>query len=460
MPVSLENIAAPEPDGSPVGIWPVSVARNASGAFEIAGVPAAQIAAEFGTPLFVIDEADMRGRAAAWKRAMDQAFAGLAGADVFYAGKAFLSVGVARWMGEEGLGIDTCSETELETALRAGIPGRLLGLHGNGKSVREIGMALDAGVAHLVVDSLAELALVEKIAAGRGQKASIMLRVTTGVHAGGHEFIATAHEDQKFGLSIAAGTARRAIEETLASASLELAGLHSHIGSQILNLDAFSRAAEATLALRAAAMRELGCEIPEIDFGGGYAVRYTVLDDLAPAPVEYATALAAAVRANVEATGLPAPHVSIEPGRSIAAPACLTLYTVGTIKPVQLEDGTTRRYVSVDGGMSDNIRPALYGSDYTCALASRRPSDDAVRTRVVGKHCESGDIVVRDVALSAQLAPGDLLAVPATGAYGRSMASNYNMLPRPGVVAVRDGQARWLVRSETPADLLALDADA
>lgn len=460
MPVSLENIAAPEPDGSLHGIWPVNLTRNGEGALEVAGVPVTQLAEDFGTPLFVIDEADMRERAAAWKQAMDAAFADLAGADVFYAGKAFLSVGVARWMGAEGLGIDTCSEAELETALRAGIPSHLLGLHGNNKSVREIEMALDANVAHLVVDSLAELALVEKVAAERGQVANIMLRVTTGVHAGGHEFIATAHEDQKFGLSIAAGTARRAIEETAASASLELVGLHSHIGSQILNLDAFTRAAEAVLTLRATAMRELGCEIPEIDFGGGYAVRYTVLDDLAPTPADYATALAAAVRAHVETTGLPAPHVSIEPGRSIAAPACFTLYTVGTIKPVQLEDGTSRRYVSVDGGMSDNIRPALYEADYTAALASRLPSADTVRSRVVGKHCESGDIVIRDVALSAQLAPGDLLAVPATGAYGRSMASNYNMLPRPGVIAVKNGEARWLVRSETPADLLALDAEA
>lgn len=460
MAVSLENIAAPEPDGSPVGIWPTSMGRNDDGVIEIGGMPVSAIAERFGTPLFVIDEADMRARAAAWKRAMDQAFADLAGADVFYAGKAFLSVGVARWMGEEGLGIDTCSEAELRTALLAGIPGNMLGLHGNNKSEREIEMALDAGVAHLVVDSLAELAAVEKVASRRGQIAKIMLRVTTGVHAGGHEFIATAHEDQKFGLSIATGAARRAIEETLVSRSLELVGLHSHIGSQILNLEAFTRAAEATLSLRAAAMRELGCEIPELDFGGGYAVRYTVLDDLAPAPADYAAALAAAVRASAEATGLPAPHVSIEPGRSIAAPACVTLYKVGTIKPVQLEDATTRRYVSVDGGMSDNIRPALYGSDYTVALASRRPSQDTVRTRVVGKHCESGDIVIRNVSLSAKLAPGDLLVVPATGAYGRSMASNYNMLPRPGVVAVRDGDARWLVRSERPEDLLALDADA
>ena len=236
-------------------------------------------------------------------------------------------------------------------------------------------------------------------------------------------------------------------------------GLHSHIGSQILSLEAFAAAAQAILALRAEAFTSFGVTIPEIDFGGGYAVRYTVLDDVPPAPIDFAKALAGAVTVHVIETGLPAPTVSIEPGRSIAAPSTMTLYTVGTIKSVQLEAGS-RRYVSVDGGMSDNIRPALYGADYTAALANRAPSEENVRSRVVGKHCESGDIVIKDVALSANLGPGDVLAVPATGAYGRSMASNYNMLTKPGVLAVRDGEARWVVRPESVEDLLALDADA
>ncbi|RTE49015.1 diaminopimelate decarboxylase [Actinobaculum sp. 352] len=459
MSTRLENLAAPEPDGSAAGIWPTTAQRLPSGELAIGGVSTARLAREFGTPLYVVDEEDMRRRARAWKEAMDQAFADLAGGHAFYAGKAFLCGAVARWMADEGLFIDTCSEAELRTALAVGIPGERIGLHGNNKSRAEIELALDAAVAHLVVDSLAELAQVEAIAAERGTTAKVMLRVTTGVHAGGHEYIATAHEDQKFGLSIASGAARRAIEETLAANHLRLIGLHSHIGSQILSREAFTTAARAVLALRATAVRELGCAIQEIDFGGGYAVRYTVLDDVPPAVFDYAEALAATVRADAAATGIPAPLVSVEPGRSIAAPAGITLYTVGTIKSVALENGT-RRYVSVDGGMSDNIRPALYGADYTATLASRVPAADGVRTRVVGKHCESGDIVVHDVSLSADLGPGDLVAVPVTGAYGRSMASNYNLLPRPGVVAVRDGEARWVLRPESISDLLELDVEA
>ncbi len=458
MPASLENLAAPEPDGSVSGLWPSTV-RRVDGEIHIGGIGVTSLVREYGSPLFVIDEQDMRERARAWKSAMDEAFEDLGGAEVFYAGKAFLSVGVARWMAEEGLAIDTCSEGELLTALAAGVPSEKLGLHGNNKSRREIELALDSSVAHLVVDSLAELAFVETIAAEREAVAKIVLRVTTGVHAGGHEYISTAHEDQKFGLSIASGTALRAVEETLAAEHLELVGLHSHIGSQILSLDAFAAAAESILALRAEASTTFGVTIPEIDFGGGYAVRYTVLDDVPPAPLDFAKALAQAVTTHVVETGLAAPTVSIEPGRSIAAPSTVTLYTVGTIKTIQLDEGS-RRYVSVDGGMSDNIRPALYGANYTVALANREPSEEHVVSRVVGKHCESGDIVIKDVALSANLGPGDVLAVPTTGAYGRSMASNYNMLTKPGVLAVRDGEARWLLRPETVQDLLALDADA
>ncbi|MCI1964112.1 MAG: diaminopimelate decarboxylase [Ancrocorticia sp.] len=457
MAVNLEELAAPEPDGSPVGLWPTSMRRQA-GELTLGGVPTSQLIAQAGTPVFVVDEADVRMRATAWKRAMDSAFAGLAGADVFYAGKAFLCVAVARWMHDMGLAIDTCTEGELRTALAAGVPGSRLGLHGNSKSRAEIELGLDAGVSHFVIDSLAELALVESIAARRGDVARVVLRVTTGVHAGGHEYISTAHEDQKFGLSIASGAAERAIEETLAAEHLELAGLHSHIGSQIVNVAAFAVAAKALLDLRARTAKMTDHVIPEVDFGGGYGVRYTVADAVPPSPEEYARVLAAAVQRHVADSGLTPPRVSVEPGRSIIAPSTVTLYRVGTIKPVVLDDGV-RRYVSVDGGMSDNIRPALYGADYTAALANRQPSEECVRTRIVGKHCESGDVVVKDLALSADLGPGDVLAVPVTGAYGRSMASNYNTVPRPGVVAVRDGRWRWILRPESVSDVLALDPD-
>ena len=387
---------------------------------------------------------------------MDEAFSRLRGADVYYAGKAFLCVAVAKAVAHEGLAVDACSEGELRTALAAGVPGSRIGMHGNNKSREEVELALRAEVGHFVVDSLAELEFVDSIARDEGAVASVMLRVTTGVHAGGHEYMSTAVEDQKFGLSIASGAAWQAVEKTVNAPNLRLVGLHSHIGSQILAVAGFRAAAEAVLRLRAEAVRELGIEIPEVDFGGGYGVRYTVLDSIPPSPAEFASILAEAAAANVEETGVPAPRVSIEPGRSIVGPAGMTLYTVGTIKTVEAEDGP-RRYVSVDGGMSDNPRPILYGADYTAALASRAPSE-GVRTRIVGKHCESGDIVVRSVSLPADLAAGDILAVPATGAYGRSMASNYNHVPRPGVVAVRDGRARWIVRRETVADILALDA--
>ncbi|WP_297566549.1 diaminopimelate decarboxylase, partial [uncultured Arcanobacterium sp.] len=409
----------------------------------------------FGTPLYILDIADARARARRWKEALDSAFADLAGGDVYYAGKAFLSKAFARWMWEDGLYIDATSAGELQTALAGGVPGERCALHGNNKSRAEITAALENNLAHIVVDSIAELELVNELAAAQKKIAPIYLRLTSGVHAGGHEFIATAHEDQKFGISIPSGASHLAIKHALELPYVRLQGLHSHIGSQILQLDGFRAAARILLAERAWAM-EQGAEISEIDFGGGYGVRYTELDSIPPTPEEFTCALAAEVSAHIAEAGLPAPRVSIEPGRSIIAPAVCTLYTVGTVKEVELAEGI-RRYISVDGGMSDNIRPALYAADYTAALVSRSSLAPLERARVVGKHCESGDIVVHDVALPVDIKAGDLLAVPVTGAYGRAMASNYNMIPRPGVVGVRNGEAEMLIRRETVADLLALD---
>ncbi len=451
---SLEMTPAPEPTGTPHGIWSLNT-RRIDDELVVAGVPARDIAREFGTPSYVLDEADMRSRAHAWKTAMDEVFADLAGAEVYYAGKAFLSKAVARWMVEEGLNIDTASEGELRTALAAGVPGKKIGLHGNNKSDAEIALALDEGIAHIVIDSLYEVEQVAALAAKRGVVAPVYVRLTTGVHAGGHDFIQTAHEDQKFGLSVTTGAAKEAIHAIAANEHLNLLGLHSHIGSQILSTDGFSEAAKVVLSVRRWAF-EQGIEIPEVDLGGGYGVRYTSNDAVPPAPFEFAAALAGAVREHLLETGLPAPLISIEPGRSIIAPAMFTLYRVGTIKDVQTDNGP-RRYVSVDGGMSDNLRPALYGAQYTAAVASRQPEGKLVRSRVVGKHCESGDIVVHGVGLPADVVSDDLLAVPVTGAYGRSMGSNYNMISRPGVVAVRDGKAYEIVRRETIADQLALD---
>lgn len=444
-------------------VWPAGARRGPDGAIAVAGVDLRALAAEHGTPAYVLDEADFRARARGVREEFERAFAAVgAGVDVYYAGKAFLSVAVARWAHEEGLRIDTSTGGELAVALRAGIPGRDIGLHGNNKSDAEIARALDAGVGRIVIDSLGEVDRVADAVRARGVpglRAPVMVRVTTGVHAGGHEFVATAHEDQKFGLSIAgdaASPAMAALRAVLARPELELIGVHSHIGSQILDPTGFEAAARRVLALRADLAAATGHLLPEVDLGGGFGIAY-LPGEVPLDPARVAKDLAGVVDEACAALGTPMPRISVEPGRAIVGPTTLTLYQVGTVKPVTLEDGGTRTYVSVDGGMSDNLRPALYGARYTAALASRRGSAATTPARVVGKHCESGDIVVHYVDLPADVAPGDLLAVPATGAYGRSMASNYNHVPRPPVVAVRDGVARVIVRRETEDDLLALD---
>jgi len=441
-------------------VWPAGARREADGALSVAGVDLRALAAEHGTPAYVLDEADFRARARRFREAFEAAFAQVGtGVDVYYAGKAFLSVAVARWAHEEGLRIDTATGGELAVALRAGVPGAHVGLHGNNKSDAEIARSIAAGVGRIVLDSRGEVDRVADAAAAAGVRAPVMVRLTTGVHAGGHEFIATAHEDQKFGLSVAGGAASPAMEAlraVLARPELELVGVHSHIGSQILDPSGFEAAARRVLELRAALAAETGHLLPEVDLGGGFGIAY-LPGEVPLEPGRVAKDLARVVDDACAALGTPLPRVSVEPGRAIVGPTTVTLYRVGTVKPVTLEDGGVRTYVSVDGGMSDNLRPALYGARYTAALASRAGSPTTVRARVVGKHCESGDVVVHDVDLPDDVAPGDLLAVPATGAYGRSMASNYNLVPRPPVVAVRDGATRVLVRRETEDDLLALD---
>ena len=441
-------------------VWPAGARRGDDGALSVAGVDLRALATEHGTPAYVLDEADFRARARGFREAFERAFGERGvGVDVYYAGKAFLSVAVARWAHEEGLRIDTSTGGELAVALRAGVPGTDIGLHGNNKSDAEIDRALAAGVGRIVVDSLGEVDRVADAAARAGVRAPVMVRLTTGVHAGGHEFIATAHEDQKFGLSVAGGAtspAMVALHAVLARPELDLIGVHSHIGSQILDPSGFEAAARRVLALRAELAATTGHLLAEVDLGGGFGIAY-LPGEVPLDPGRVAKDLAGVVDGVCAELGTPLPRISIEPGRAIVGPTTLTLYRVGTVKPVTLEDGGTRTYVSVDGGMSDNLRPALYGARYTAALASRAGGATTVPARVVGKHCESGDIVVHDVALPDDVAPGDLLAVPATGAYGRSMASNYNHVPRPPVIAVRDGAARVIVRRETEDDLLALD---
>lgn len=455
--------------GHPGEPWSGGVRRREDGELEVAGVGVHALAAEHGTPAYVLDEADFRDRARAYRTAFETAFRAVGtDVDVYYAGKALLTVAVARWAHEEGLGVDTASGGELAVALRAGVPGAQIGLHGNNKSDAEIDRALEAGVGRIIVDSLAEVERVAAVAAARGTVAPVMVRVTTGVHAGGHEYISTAHEDQKFGLSVVApasadghgadgpSPAMATLLAVVARPELRLLGIHSHIGSQILDPTGFQVAARTVLELRADLAARTGVLVDEVDVGGGYGIAY--LPGEAPLdPAHVATDLARAVADAAAALGTPLPRFSIEPGRAIAGPAGLTLYTVGTVKPVQLADGRVRTYVSVDGGMSDNIRPALYDARYHAELVGRASDAEPVLARVVGKHCESGDIVVHEVMLPGDVRTGDLLAVPATGAYGRSMASNYNLLTRPPVVAVAEGASRVLVRRETVDDLLALD---
>ncbi|GAA4400642.1 diaminopimelate decarboxylase [Fodinibacter luteus] len=444
-------------------LWPRTVDRDEEGRLTVGGVDVVTLAAEHGTAAYVLDEDDFRSRAADFRDSFAAAFGPLAGADVYYAAKAFLCTAVARWVAEEGLHLDVCTGGELAVAQRVHFPAERIGFHGNNKTVAEIRQALAYGVGRIVVDSLQEIDRIAAVAAELGVVAPVMVRVTVGVEAHTHEFIATGHEDQKFGFSLAGGHALEAARRILERPDvLALRGLHSHIGSQIFDTGGFETAAHRLVGLHARLADEHGHHCPEIDLGGGYGIAYTSQHTPLPTAT-LAQEMAAIVGRELAAVGdaTRMPRVSIEPGRAIVGPSTFTLYEVGTVKDVELGGGHARTYVSVDGGMSDNARPALYEADYSCTLASRRSQAGPRLSRVVGRHCESGDIVVLDEYLPADLEPGDLIAVPGTGAYCRSLSSQYNHTPRPPVVAVRGGRSRVLVRRETIDDLLALDvADA
>src|SRR5699024_963466 len=439
-------------------LWSDNVTKTDEGVLTIAGRSVTELAAEYGTPTLIMDAAVFRSRAQAYASTFANAFSaekGLAGADVYYAGKAFLCTAVARWVHEAGLGLDTCSLGEMMVARTAGVPGDRVGLHGNNKSVAELEYALDYGVGRIFVDSLDEIDRLDTIAGARGVLAPVMLRVTVGVEAHTHDFIATAHEDQKFGLSLADGTAARAAQKVADSAHLRLDGLPSHFGSQIFDISGFQGASARVLGFRADVMAEHGIDLPEVDLGGGFGIRYTSQDT--PIPVaEMATELAAVVAKECRGLGTNVPRISIEPGRAIVSPAVFTLYEVGTVKQVSTDSGI-RTYVAVDGGMSDNIRTALYDADYSCTLANRASSAEPAIVRVVGKHCESGDIIVRDEYMGADVTAGDLVAVPSTGAYCRPLASNYNHIPRPGVLAVDADRVEWIVLPEDHSQMFATD---
>lgn len=425
------------------------------GMLNVGGISATDLAHEFATPTFFLDEADFRARAVSWKDALLLAFGPSAGR-VYYAGKAFICVEVARWVAQSGIGLDVCTGGELAVAMAADFPIQKIQVHGNNKSVEEINRAVEVGVGTIVLDSLIEIERVARAAKKYGKRQSVLIRVTPGIEAHTHESIATAHEDVKFGFSIASGAAWGAIQAVQRHPEIELRGFHSHIGSQILSMEAFGIAADRLIILLTKYRDEFGEELPELDLGGGYGIAYLPEDEELPPNIVLPSLFEAVERA-CKKSNLKIPQISIEPGRAIVGPAMFTLYEIGTVKDVVLESEEIRKYVSVDGGMSDNIRTALYGAEYTAVIANRTSNSELVLSRVVGKHCETGDIVIRDIQLPGDIRPGDLLAIPATGAYGRSMASNYNHLPRPPVVAVLEGRARVILRRETYADLLNLD---
>ncbi|WP_245849373.1 diaminopimelate decarboxylase [Mycobacterium palustre] len=435
-------------------VWPRNTIRDEAGAAVIGGVSVNELAQEYGTPLFVIDEDDFRSRC----QDMAAAFGG--GHHVHYAAKAFLCTEIARWINEEGLSLDVCTGGELAVALHADFPPERITFHGNNKSVAELTAAVKAGVGHVVLDSMTEIERLDAVAGEAGVVQDVLVRLTVGVEAHTHEFISTAHEDQKFGLSVASGAAMAAVRRVFDTDHLRLVGLHSHIGSQIFDVAGFEIAAHRVIGLLRDIVAEFGAEktaqLSTVDLGGGLGISYLAADD--PPPVsELAEKLSVIVRNESAAVGLPTPTLVVEPGRAIAGPGTITLYEVGTVKDVDVSTTAHRRYVSVDGGMSDNIRTALYDAQYDARLVSRTSDAPAQLARIVGKHCETGDIVVRDTWVPGDLQPGDLLGVAATGAYCYSLSSRYNMIGRPAVVAVRAGRARLILRRETVDDLLSLE---
>ncbi len=456
-PLAPSWLAVPDDANAlPGAVWSRNAARDSAGALTIAGVSATAIAERFGTPVYVVDEADVKARAAGIRASFDREFARVgSAAKVYYAGKAFLSIEVARWVTDAGLNIDVASGGELAVALAAGVDPSRLGLHGNNKSLAEIDRAVRVGVGAIVIDSRIEIARVAAAAARHGRVQPVRLRINSGVHASTHEYLATAREDQKFGIPLA--DAPELVALIRAEPTLEFLGLHSHIGSQIFESDGFAEAAHRLFALHAELLA--GGPVPELNLGGGFGIAYTSVDE--PLSIdEIATRFADIVAGGAADLGIPVPVVAIEPGRSIIGPSTTTLYTVGTIKDVLVDGTAVRKYVSVDGGMSDNVRPSLYGADYSVRLANRSSTAEPALVRIAGKHCESGDIVVKADYLPSDVQPGDLVGVPATGAYGWAMASNYNYLGRPPVVAVLDGEARVIVRGETEEDLLNRDMGA
>ncbi|MEV4442843.1 diaminopimelate decarboxylase [Streptomyces sp. NPDC049577] len=438
-----EPPSSPAEEPRPVSVWPASTATLPSGALAVGGVALGELADRFGTPSYVVDEDEVRARARAWRAA-------LPGADVAYAGKAFLSRAMVRWIAEEGLSLDVCSAGELELAAHAGFPADRIVLHGNAKSPEDLRTALRLGVGRIVIDSTGEITRLAALVPP-GERQKVLVRVVPGVTAGAHAAVRTGVEGQKFGLPVAGGEAEDAVARVLGQPRLELVGLHCHLGSQIASVAPYVTAVRRLVALLSRLRDTHGVTFPELDLGGGFAIPHHD-GDPAFSPAVYADRVRAELTLRCAYADLPVPRLTVEPGRWIAGPAGVALYRVLAVKTTG-----SRTFVAVDGGMSDNPRPALYGVRYTVRLAGRVSVVPSRSMTVVGRHCEAGDILAEDVPLPGDLRPGDLLAVPASGAYQVSMASAYNMIGRPPVAAVSGGRARLLIRRETAEDLRARD---
>ena len=440
-------------------IWPKSANRNNDGALVISGLDVREISQKYPTPLFVLDETDLINRVQKYMKSFSKASHGsklTKETKIFYASKAFTSSLFIKLIVNEGMGVDVATEGELRVALAGGCKPENIVFHGNNKSVDELAFAIDKKVGLFAVDSFFEIARLAQLAIDKNVKPNVLVRVTAGIEAHTHEFVATAHEDQKFGFSLAAGDADEAVRRIVKDENLHLVGLHSHIGSQIFDNKGFEIAATrlAELALRIA--KEHNVQIEMLNLGGGMGIAY--IDSDAPLAIEQMSSeLVDIVYKLFTTNGLAMPQLAFEPGRAIVGPSMITLYTVGTTKKIELENGEKRTYVAVDGGMSDNIRTALYGAQYSVTLASRLSKAEPMLSRIVGKHCESGDIIVRDCYLPEDLVPGDLIAVAATGAYNRSMSSQYNLVTRPGVISVNNNKITELLRKETYEDVFITD---
>ena len=427
--------------------WPLTASRNVAGALTVGGISTDELADQYGTPLWVVDEADFRERCRRYRDAFT-------GATVAYAAKAWSAIGILQLATQEGLWIDVASGGELHAAMAAGVPPETVAFHGNNKSDDELRMAAEFGVGRVVIDSFDEIARLQATGEEASHTFQCWLRVTPGIDAHTHEYVRTGHDDTKFGFTLSLGLAEAALVATLGLSNVDVVGVHAHIGSQIFGTEPFVANAELMVGLLADWRDRHDIVLSELNLGGGMAIPYTH-EDHPVTEADYGEAVVLAVTKTSTSRSIAVPRLFVEPGRAIVGPSTITLYRVGTIKQLP----GIRTYVSVDGGMSDNIRPALYEAEHETGLANRNGSAQLAAFTVVGKHCESGDLVRERASLPDDLAIGDVLAVAATGAYTEAMASNYNRVPRPGAVLVKDGKVRELIRRESIEDLMARDVE-